>query len=508
MMSDGANALYLATAPVAEDLRGKSVRGGAAVALTQAVQFGLGLASTMVLARLLTPADFGVIAMVAAFSSFLLLFQDLGLGLVTVQRADLSHGQVSALFWINAGLGLLISGMMAASSPLVARFYAHPELVGVTLALSANFALGGLSVQHNALLRRQMRFVALGVVSVVSQALGIAAAIGSALAGAGYWALVVMALVQQAAAAAGAWIVCGWKPGWPQRWVGLGSMLRFGAGLTGFNLLTTLSRNLDNILIGRAAGAATLGLYQKSYSLLLMPVDRIRGPASAVVVPALSRLQHDPDRFKAYYLGAIRMVVAAGMPAVVFLFVFANDVVLLVLGGQWLDSVVLFRLLAPAAFVETFNTVGSWACVPMGRSARLVRWQAIATPVMVLSFLVGVRWGASGVAIAVSLTTVALRLPAILYMLKGSPVRPADLLIALARPAFASISAGAVLFALHLRVPAVTLALMLVAVVVFGALYLAIWILLPGGRADVRQLTHAWQGLLTTRGGRLQEPDR
>ena len=178
------------------------------------------------------------------------------------------------------------------------------------------------------------------------------------------------------------------------------------------------------MIIGRVAGNAALGLYLKSYSLLMLPVDRIRAPASAVVLSALSHLQGDEVRFGRYYLKAITSVVAVGMPAVVFLSVFAEDAILLILGPQWRDSVLLFKVLAPAAFVETFNTVGSWACLPMGKSNRLVRWQTFATIVTVTAFLIGVRWGALGVAIAFSIMTVALRVPAISVPLERLPGRP------------------------------------------------------------------------------------
>jgi O-antigen/teichoic acid export membrane protein len=502
-MAHGEMDHLLRTEHLAPDLRSRSVRGGLAVATAQATQFALGLISTVVLARLLVPADFGLVAMVAAVGNFLLVFLDLGLGSATVQRADLTRAQVGALFWINVAVGLVLAAVMAGSAPLVARFYGRPELIGVTQALALGIVFGGLSVQHTALLNRQMRFGSLAVVSVISQALGIAAAIASAVAGAGYWALVLLQLVQQACAAAGAWAVCGWTPGRPARSSGVRRLLSFGVGLTGFNLLTALARNLDDILIGRVSGTIALGLYLKSYALLLLPVDRIRGPASAVVVPALSRLQDDPIRFRAYYHKAIRSVVAVGMPAVVFLFVFANEVILLALGDQWRGSIVLFQALAPAAFVETFNTVGSWACTPLGRTGRLVRWQIFATSVMVLSFLVGIRWGALGVAAAFSFSTVALRLPAILFLLEGSPVRPRDLLLALARPACASLSAGVILFALRTGIPpGVDRALVLLAAAMpFAALYLGVWLMLPGGRQDVRELVAMLNGVLPRRGG-------
>jgi PST family polysaccharide transporter len=481
---------HLRTEHLAGKLRDLSVRGGLSIMGVQAAQFALGLVSTAILARILTPGDFGLVSMAAAVAAFLMLFLDMGLGSAIVQDAALTREQVSTLFWINAALGLTIAGVMAALAPLVARFYGQPALTGVTMVLASTFVLSGLSVQHSGLLRRQMRFSALSAVDVVSTVSGLVTAVVSAVLGAGYWALVYQQIVQQAAAVGGAWVACDWRPGPPARLTGVRPLLLFGAGLTRFNILTFLSRNLDNVIIGRVAGNAALGLYLKSYSLLMLPVDRIRGPASAVVLSALSHLQGDDVRFRRYYLKAITSVVAVGMPTVVFLFVFAEDAILLILGPQWRDSILLFKVLAPAAFVETFNTVGSWACLPLGKSSRLVRWQAFATLVMVAAFLSGVQWGVLGVAIAFSIATVALRVPAIVYLLKGSPVRPVDLFRALARPVSASILTGVVLFSLRLALSHNLghLAQLFLGGAVFAPVYLACWLLMPQGRAILKNL--------------------
>jgi len=481
---------HLRTAHLPGVLRGRSVRGGLAVGGVQSAQFALNLASTAILARLLVPGDFGLIAMATSISSLLALVLDLGLGSATVQKADLTQSQVSALFWINAALGLVFAAILAVLAPLVAQFYGRPQLVPVTSALALGFVFVGLTVQPNALLRRQMRFTALAAIDLVSLILGIVTAIATAAWGSGYWSLVYFQLVQLAAATAGSWLACSWRPDLPTSAVSVRPFLSFGVGLTGFNVLAYLSRTLDNVIIGRSAGSGALGLYLKSYSMLLLPVDRLRGPVSAVVIPALSLLQGDRDRFRAYFLKAVTCVVAVGMPVVVFLFVFAQEAVMLVLGPKWQESVVLFQVLAPAAFVETFNTIGSWACTPFRRSGRLVRWQIFATSVMALSFLIGVRWGALGVAAACSVSTAALRLPGVPYLLKDSPIRSTDVLRAIALPACASIMSGAVVLLLRSTVllPFHGFLLMLAAAPLFGALYLACWFVFPGGRRSLDEL--------------------
>jgi O-antigen/teichoic acid export membrane protein len=487
-MTDDTNE-HLGIGHLTGDLRGRAVRGAFSILVFQTIQFTLGLVSTATLARLLEPSDFGLVAMATAVSGFLSLFLELGLGAAAVQRSDLSQSQINTLFWINAAFGLALAAVMAAAAPLVARFYSQPELLGVTLALSVCFITAGVSVQPAALLRRQMRFASQATIDTVSFALGIIAGVTAAALGARYWALVYSRIVQQTAAAVGTCLVCRWRPTLTVRLRAVRSLLSFGVGLTGFNFLTYLSSNLDNVIIGRATGTAALGLYLKSYSLLMLPLDRIRGPVSSVTISALSRLQHDPAQFKSHYLGAMTSMAALGMPVVVFLFVFADEAILLVLGPQWKDSVILFRILAPAAFVETLNAVGFWACTPFGRTDRLLRWQSFATSVTVAALLAGVRWGAAGVAAAVSVSTIALRPVAIAYLLRDSPIRPVELYRQLARPARASLGAGVIVFAGRAAMVTTNGAGVLVLeALVFVTIYLGLWLVTPGGRRAAAEL--------------------
>jgi len=154
------------TAHLSSDLKKRSLRGGAVTLGTQGTNFVIQLGSTMVLARILTPDDYGMMAMVVAITGFATLFINLGLSTAVVQRAEINHAQVSTLFWINAAIGAFVTLLVAGLSPVIAWFYHTPELKWVALALSFNFIINGLGVQHHALLNRQMRFVALAVIQV------------------------------------------------------------------------------------------------------------------------------------------------------------------------------------------------------------------------------------------------------------------------------------------------------------------------------------------------------
>ncbi len=474
------------------DLRGRSVRGGALTVACQAGRFVLNTLSLVIFARLLTPSDFGLVAMVQPFTGFVAAFKDLGLTFATVQRSRISEEMVSTLFWINLLVSLLLAlcGMLLA--PLIALFYGEDRAGWITVALSATFIFGGLGAQHQALLQRQMRFASLALVDLGGLAAGIAAGVVAAWQGMGYWSLVVMTAVSGAATAAMLWWQSGWKPGPPRKVAGVAEMLGFGGGLTGFFIVNYLTRNADNVLVGRFLGSEALGYYSRAYLLLLLPMRQINSPVLPVGISALSRLRSQPERFRRYYLRAIQMMAFAGMPLVVFTLVCAESLIVLILGEQWRPCVAIFRALGPAAFLMTFNEAEGLFYVPRGETVRWFRWTLAVAPVYIILFALGLRWGAVGVAAFYSAAMVALRFPSIAYAYRGSPLRVSHLLGAIWRPAAASLSGGALL---HLAVSSrlaggiPPTALVAAGLLIYAAAYLGALAVLPGGRAviaDVR----------------------
>jgi O-antigen/teichoic acid export membrane protein len=426
---------FLDTEHLKADLKGRSVRGGAVTLAAQWARFCIQMISTVVLARLLTPQDFGLIAMVTAITGFVAMFKDLGLSMATVQRAEINHGQISTLFWINVLLSLCVMLVIAALAPAIAWFYGEPRLIWVTLVLAGAFIFGGLTVQHTALLKRQMRFCALAVIDIVSMSAGVLAGIIAALYGLRYWALVIMSLSQPITRAATTWIICPWWPGLPVRESSVREMLAFGGNLTGFNLLNYFARNGDNLLIGKFWGAGQLGLYSKAYSLLLLPLGQIKGPVSAVAVPALSRLQNDPERYRRYYYRAINMMAFISMPLVAVLAALSHEIIVIMLGKQWADSAIIFKVLAFAAFFQPIWSALGWIYVSLGQTKRLMHWGLVTVPLTVLSFVIGLPWGALGVATSYTVCFVCLILvPSFWYAFRFSPVNLSGLFRAVRCP--------------------------------------------------------------------------
>lgn len=474
-----------------EDLRGRTVRGGAVTVAAQAARYLLYLAGTMVLARLLTPADFGLVAMVMSVVGFLLVFRDLGLITATVQREEIDQAKVSTLFWVNSIFGLLLALIAAAAAPLISRFFDEPRLTPVTVVIGGLTVLQGLGAQHYALLRRKMRFAAVGVAEVLAAFAGVFSAVLFALKGFGYWALVV----QQAATALVRmilfWTLCDWRPSAVFRFAEVRSMVAFGSYLTATRIMRSVARSLDRILLGRFAGPGPVGLYAKALNGLAGPFQRITWPVARLAVPVLSRLVGEPQLYRAYFRQGMEIIAFAGVPAVVLLFLEAEAAVLVVLGEQWTGAIPIFRSLAPVALTVLFQMGIGWAYVSSARVATQLRWETMQSITAVSAFVVGVHWGPLGVAVGYSAASVLLVVPSVFYCFRGSPLEARDLFGPFGMPAAASLFGGLAVCVWKEIGPAETnpLAGLAISASVFGLFYLAGWALTRPGRATLRRLS-------------------
>lgn len=477
------------TSGVATDLERQSVRGGVATVAAQGTRLAIQLATTMVLARALSPHDYGLIAMVTAVVGFFGMFVDPGLAAAAVQRPGLSLQMVSALFWIHAGIGLAILGVTAAVAPLIAWFYDEPRLLPITFVLSLAFLLQSLGVQHHALLRRAMRFTALGAIDVCSILTGSLIGVSLAFAGGQYWALVAIPLVSSLFSTMLLWRTSAFVPGRPAPASEIRSILRFGRDVTAFNALNYLARNLDNVLVGRYWGAHALGAYSRAYQLLLLPLTQISSPVAQVTTSALSSLQGDPERYRRYYLRALTAVAAATFPIIATLFALADELVAVVLGDQWTRVGPLFRILAVAALFQPVLHSTAWIYLSRGDTRSMVVWGWISVPSIVTSFLIGLPWGAEGVALAYAVCVNLLVVPGVLCAIRGSPIRLADVVDALHRPFLASAGACGIMIGtkqvLATQPPFVAVTSALLATFLALAGCLLVW---PGLRDSAREI--------------------
>ncbi|MDB9823371.1 lipopolysaccharide biosynthesis protein [Deltaproteobacteria bacterium] len=465
-----------------EDLKGRSIRGGTINLFGEACKFVLNLGGTAVMARLLTPGDFGLVAMVITVVGFFLLYKDLGLSKATIQIEDIQHHQVNALFWVNVLFSFIILIISWAIAPAIAHVYGEPRLTKITIVIAISFIFGGLTGQFQALMHRHMRFGIINIVETISLMGGLVVGIFSALKGCGYWSLVFKILSEQFLLMAGFWLTCNWRPGKPAFSKEVRSLLQFGGNLTGANILMYLIGNTDKFIIGAFSGAHQLGMYSKAYQFMTLPVQQISLPFTRVVIPALSRLQNDPSKYRTYYRKSLQFMVNFSIPMVVFLWIAADYIVQVFLGPQWLDSVIIFQILGPAALIWSISAVNRWVFVTLGQTDRMLHWGLLAATITILGFLIGVHWGPVGVAASLSITRILLWLPGINYCYKNTPLEFNDLGNALWRPIICSLLAVIVsMFCKSFNFNLVISLKLIISFFIFSFSYMAAWVTLPGG---------------------------
>lgn len=430
------------------DLKERSIRGGAITMTAQAVQFLLHMGSTIVLARLLTPQDFGLVAMITAVIGFVGMFKDMGLSTVTIQREKINHDQISTLFWINLALSLGVMLITAALAPAIAWFYGEPRLTWITLVLAGAFIFSGFTIQHQALLRRNMRFGAWASTRIFSIIIGILVAIITAWYGAGYWALVIMRLTESIILAISVWVICRWRPGLPVHRSDVRKMLAFGGHLTGSNFVNYFARNADNILIGKFIGAGALGLYAKAYQLFMMPITQIRSPLEQVAMPVLSSIQKQPGRYIKYYQQLIEIIAFLTIPLTLYCAIEADFLIRILLGNQWIGAVTVFRILAISALIQPVSSTRGIVLVSHGYSHRYFYWGLFNAILIVTSFIIGLPFGIEGVAAAYAVANYAILIPSLFYCFQNTPVTVSLFIKTLALPLLTGLlSAGCVLLA-------------------------------------------------------------
>lgn len=486
---------HVRTDSLQANLKGRSLRSGLITFIAQPLKLAIGIGSTALLARLLTPADFGLLAMVTPLLLLVDSLSNLGLETATIQQEKLEHQQLSAIFWLSLAVNILVFGLMLLMAPVLAWFYGEAQLTGMTIVLAVGFLGQCLTFQHKSLLKRQMRFGTLTAVDVGSLIASNGCAIAAAELGWGYWALVIQLVVMQLTQSIASWVVCDWRPAkYTQDLfaedINLRTMFAYGAHLTAFRVLTRVSKRLDRILIGYFSGVRALGFYDVAYRWAYFAFEQVYMPLFDVAVSSFSRVQHDPDLYRAYCRRGLMPIFALCMPALAFCFVEARETILLLLGKQWLEAVPIFQLLTIAVFFNSMDRVTKWLYVSEGQTQRQFHWSLISTPVMITAIVVGSGWGVYGVAMGYTVATCLLAYPSVAYCLKTSPVKMSDFLRAIGSPTLASLVAAVVLFASRLALPSTNSIILnfILKLTVFGITYLVVWFCLPGGRKVKTQI--------------------
>ena len=403
-----------------EGLRRTAVRGAGVSIAGQAGNFVVQIGSVVILARLLAPADFGVVTMVTTFS---LLFRSFGLNGFTeliMQRDELTHSLASNLFWIELGLGTILTLAFASAGPLLSLFYHNSAVAQVAEGISLTIVISCAGWIHVSLLQRAMQFRTTAIINFVGQLIMVIVSIILAVAGWHYWALVWGSVMQAAVVTAGAWVTCRWVPGRPGHAEGTGAGLKFATNVYSHYAFSYSTRNTDNLLVGWRYGAQSLGFYKKAYDLFVLPESQLLAPLSAVMVSTLSRVNRNREQFQRYFLRAVAVLALVGMGVGADFALVGKDLIRFLLGPGWDEAGRIFALFGPGIGVMLLYNTHGWVHLSIGRPERWFRWGLLEFVCTASLFLLALHWGPSRVALAWTVSYFLLMFPGFWYA--GKPI--------------------------------------------------------------------------------------
>lgn len=442
-----------------EGARSKEVRAtirtaGRAILVVQVVSQIVSLVVLSCLYRLLEPSAFGRYAMVLPLLLLQRILATWGLSVATVQRAELSGAEVSALFWFNLRIAVAVTVATAATAPAVAWFYDEPDLLVVTLAVAPTALVIGLGAQHQALVERRLQLARLAVARLGAQVAAGIAAIAVALYFSSVWPLVVQQYVELVVLGAACWGISGFRPAGPRHSPAARDLVQFGGYYTVASLLFYIAQNADKVLIGAVLGARALGLYQQAFQLMMKPVYLVTTPLSGMLLPALARARSDDEEFRRVLLAFFRVTAVVLLPAGTGLFVVAPDVMQVLGGDTWSEAGSLLRVLSVAILGQGFFNLAGSVYAATGRADRLAVAAGVSTLVLCQGFAAGLYFGrvadagALGMGVAYSVVMVGVLLvPYLYFCFRTVGVGLTDFLAVARRPLVAAVAMGAVVAA-------------------------------------------------------------
>lgn len=360
----------------------------------------IALAVFVVLARLLDPSAFGLIALSSAFIAVMELFLSLGFNAAVIQRKELEPGHLDTSFWVYLGLGTVLAGIGIAGAGLVADLYRLPELEPVVRWLSAIFLIHALANVQEAILRRKLAFRSLAMRTLAARVVGGTVGIVMAFQGFGVWSLVAQQLVGEIVKVVVLWTVSDWRPGVTVTRRHFNDLFGFSMSLMASHFLTVMSQRLDDFLIGYFLGPVALGYYAVAYRLVRLGTKLLAGTVQKVAFPVFSRMQDEPERLQRAFYGATRLTMLVALPGFLLLIGLANEIVPVFFGEKWATSIPVMQILAVMGALRAMVGFNVAILVSQGKPFWKLVIQFIETVVMVAGFMIAVSWGIVAVALA------------------------------------------------------------------------------------------------------------
>lgn len=489
---DALNLRVLSSDQPTDRLAARAMRGGAIAVGSQILRTLLQIAAIAILARLLAPDQFGLVAMAGTVTAFVAVLTELNMSTAAIQREKLDQQTASGMFFFSIGMGLVTLVIAALAIPIAVWIYKDERLPLIVIGLAAVSPIYSLGSMHQALLMRNMRWLDVQLIAIASPACGLVAAIVAAWQfNAGVWALVVQAWVAALAYTIIAWARCPWRPSLVHDWSGAKSTLKFGLNLTASMILSYFARQFDRVLLGWRWGSVELGYYSRAYTLLETPLNFLTGPLGSTMVPAMSQMQSDPEKWRKAYLDALTVITFVGGALACLLYGGVGPIVTIILGPDWSETRAIFSSLVLSMLAATPMRTTGWIYVSLGRTNRMFQWSLVGVPMYVAAFIIGLPNGAAGVALCYSISQLLAFVPCMWMATRNTNITMTDVFAVVLFPTLAAIAVGLGLSAVTEQLNSIA---GLAAIAAAGVLYVllaaaAVWYLPAYGRLRARAVS-------------------
>lgn len=365
----------------------------------------LSLGIAAVLSRLLTPEDFGIIAMVTVISGFMSIFADAGIGSAVVQFRDFKIKEHQSLFSLSLLLGLVLAGLLAFGSSLVAVFFDNPDLQQVAAVMALAFPCSTLGIVPRGMLQREMRFREVAVVNVASAFIAGLVGIIMAFTGWGYWALVAQTLINSFLSSFALLVLAKLTPVLHWDFAVIKKILSYSGNLTLFSMINYWARNLDNLLIGKFIGSAPLGFYNRAYQLMMLPLSMLTSVITPVLHSALAEKQNDIPAMYRGYQKLIRLIALISIPGMTFAVIMAPELIRVVWGDQWDQTIPIFAILGLNGLFQPIMSTTGTVFLARNKANWLFRCGIISTILLCSGIILGLPYGIVGVAVGYTIAS-------------------------------------------------------------------------------------------------------
>lgn len=393
----------------------KTVRGIGWSGVSQIGRQGIYYVIFIVLARILSPEEFGLVAMITVITSFATIFAEMGFSAALIQKQDIQQNELSSVFWLNVAAGIGLTGIFVAGAPLIARFYDEPILLPLTILIAANFTVGSLTIVQKTIRTKKLDFRSLSIADITAEILSGTVAIFLAYMGAGVWSLAIRSVLLTTIVSIILWRLGGWRPAFIFEWKALKNLFGFSLNHLGTQLLNYWVQNLDYLLIGRTIGPQPLGIYRNAYTVMLLPLANVSRVISRVMFPSLALIQDDKARVRHLFLRMTRTIALVTFPMMVGLFVVSEPFVLAVFGDQWSPMIPVLRVFCLTGLLKSVGTLTGNLYLSQGRSDLQLRVGLLVHTIAMISIVIGLQWGILGVAIGLTVATILNSYPSLYY---------------------------------------------------------------------------------------------